>query len=96
MTRLEIKNLLEKYPDNPNKIDGIICSKRREVEEGFVILFYSPFPFRNYQEIIEIIKDIVYNDRKFYYRYDNETPLPKGAKYLCDIGECDAGMLYII
>lgn len=93
MTRVELRALVEKYLDQPSLISNVICCRDAEIEEGFKILFHSPYPNYSMHKRIEILIDILENDRQFYFSLHNEVP--NGAKYVCDVGVCDAGKLYI-
>lgn len=92
MTREDIKVLLAKHADNPKFVFETMLYDD-DLENGFKVILFSPFPLKNMSESIAIIKDIVDNDRQFYY--SGAGNVPDGAKYICDVGVCDAGMLYV-
>ena len=90
MTRQEIKSLLSRNADDPRKVIAAMMGDAN-LEEGFKVLLQSSYPAMLLKDRIAIIQDIVDNDRQFYY---SSGDVPKGAKYICDIGVCDAGCLY--
>lgn len=91
MTRQEIKSLLSRNADDPRKVIAAMMGDAN-LEEGFKVLLQSSYPAMLLKDRIAIIQDIVDNGRQFYY---SSSDVPNGAKYICDIGVCDAGKLYV-
>ena len=91
MTRFEIKNLISEHSDNPQVIFSTML-RDANLEDGFLTLLQSPFPMMMAKELIAVIQDIIDNDRQFYY---STADVPRGAKYICDVGVCDACKLYV-
>lgn len=87
-----IKDILEKYKEEPRKALFVI-GMEEVLPDWISIVLHTTYPLFTANERVEIIKDVIYNNRKTFILTSNK--IPENAKYLCDVGVCNAGRLYV-
>ena len=92
MKREEIKSILDKHNDNPKTAYSILLFADG-IENGIKTILKSDEPHMSVEKTLAIIRSIIDNNKQFYY--STSGVVPKDAEYVCDIGECDAGALYV-
>lgn len=88
----KIKDILEQFKEDPRKA-VFVLEMEENLPEWLRVVLHSPYPLLTANERVELIKDVIYNNRKTFIHAGNK--IPENAKYLCDVGVCDAGRLYV-